>query len=578
MLVKRLEQINGHDFCTMMALASEHLREHAEYVNALNVFPVQDGDTGSNMSHTLTLGAEAMMHQSTGHVGTCAGYLARGLLMGARGNSGVIVSQLFRGFSKFASDHEELKAEAFMLALEQGVEMAYQSVVKPKEGTILTVAKEAVHSALHAARRSGNLNTAMEALVEQAKQTLARTPDMLPILKQAGVVDAGGQGLVYIYEGFLKALSGAQPNNVHQSATQQTRPQPSTAQPSEEAPLLPELHWAQEGFHTEDIERGYCTELIIQLKNEQKSTFEESTFRQALEKYGDSLLVVSDEAHIKIHIHAEAPGDVLNFAMQYGEVEGIKIENMRLQHSRIMTRRNHEADMRTIPSADTWESSMPKDFGIITVAAGQGIAAILKSLGADQVISGGPTMNPSTADFASAVDRLAARTIFIMPNNPNILLTAEHLKEVYPNRDIRVIGTRSIPQGIAALLAFNSLDTADANEQAMSDARTRVRSGEITKAVRDTKIEQFTIRQGNYLGLLDDKLCAVQEELMDALRILLKQMIQADSAMVTVLCGDTVTKQQDEALRSYIEEHYPQVELDMHPGGQPLYDYLISVE
>ncbi|NOU84948.1 DAK2 domain-containing protein [Paenibacillus sp. LMG 31460] len=575
---KRFISINGNDFTAMVLAGADNLRRNVDKVNGLNVFPVPDGDTGTNMNLTLTAGCEELKKKPSSHIGKAADALSKGLLMGARGNSGVILSQLFRGFAKHVHDLEHVNVQQFAGALLQGVETAYKAVVKPVEGTILTVSKEA---AKHAAqyRRGSDLLDLMQEVLGKAKEALARTPEQLAVLKQVGVVDAGGQGLVCVYEGFVAALSGGLVQVNDDYATMDTTLGGVSLVPGMN--LAKEVHAhlpAQAHLATEDIEFGYCTEFMLTIAPGKVKglVFDEGTFRDQLSKLGDSLLVVADDELVKVHIHAEYPGEVMNQAMNYGALSRIKIENMRDQHSHILEdmSEGYEAPVSTTATAVT----PSKPYGFVAVALGDGITDILSSVGVDVVLSGGQTMNPSTEDIVNAVNSIDADTIYVLPNNSNIILAAQQATQLVDNKTLIVIPSKSIPQGLAAILAFQEKADAKTNTEAMSESLRRVKSGQVTYAVRDTNMDGIDIKQGHFIGIQDGRIVSSQPSLLDACKKLLEEMIEESSEIVTILTGEDAVDAETEELEAFIQAAYPEIEIELHPGGQPLYAYLFSVE
>ncbi|MDD9270192.1 DAK2 domain-containing protein [Paenibacillus sp. MAHUQ-63] len=563
----------------MVLAGADNLRRNVDKVNGLNVFPVPDGDTGTNMNLTLTAGCEELKKKPSSHIGKAADALSKGLLMGARGNSGVILSQLFRGFAKHVHDFEQVNAQQFAAALQQGVETAYKAVVKPVEGTILTVSKEAAKHAVQY-RRGGDLLDLMQEVLGKAKEALARTPEQLAVLKQVGVVDAGGQGLVCVYEGFVAALSGGLVQVEDDYATMDTRLDTVSVVPGMN--LAKEVHAhlpAQAHIATEDIEFGYCTEfmLTIQPGKVKGQVFDESKFREQLGKLGDSLLVVADDELVKVHIHAEYPGEVMNQAMNYGALSRIKIENMRDQHSHILEDMTVEGFEAAAPDAAAAAPVPSKPYGFVAVALGDGITDILSSVGVDVVLSGGQTMNPSTEDIVNAVNRIEAETIYVLPNNSNIILAAQQAADLV-DKTLIVIPSKSIPQGLAAILAFQEKADAKTNTEAMNESLRRVKSGQVTYAVRDTSMDGIDIKQGHFIGIQDGRIVSSQPSLMDACKKLLEEMIDESSEIVTILTGEDAKEEETEELEAFIQAIYPQIEVELHPGGQPLYAYLFSVE
>lgn len=562
----------------MVLAGADNLRRNVDKVNGLNVFPVPDGDTGTNMNLTLTAGCEELKKKPSSHIGKAADALSKGLLMGARGNSGVILSQLFRGFAKHVHDLEHVNVQQFAGALQQGVETAYKAVVKPVEGTILTVSKEAAKHATQY-RRGSDLLDLMQEVLGKAKEALARTPEQLAVLKQVGVVDAGGQGLVCVYEGFVAALSGGLVQVNDDYATMDTTLGAVSLVPGMN--LAKEVHAhlpAQAHLATEDIEFGYCTEFMLTIApgKVKGQVFDEGTFRDQLSKLGDSLLVVADDELVKVHIHAEYPGEVMNQAMNYGALSRIKIENMRDQHSHILEdmTEGYEAPVSTTATA----VPPSKPYGFVAVALGDGITDILSSVGVDVVLSGGQTMNPSTKDIVNAVNSIDADTIYVLPNNSNIILAAQQAIELVDNKTLIVIPSKSIPQGLAAILAFQEKADAKTNTEAMSESLRRVKSGQVTYAVRDTNMDGIDIKQGHFIGIQDGRIVSSQPSLLDACKKLLEEMIEEGSEIVTILTGEDAVDAETEELEAFIQAAYPEIEIELHPGGQPLYAYLFSVE
>ncbi|MDY8021602.1 DAK2 domain-containing protein [Paenibacillus polymyxa] len=588
--------LNGTDFTAMVLAGAEQLQQHAEHVNSLNVFPVPDGDTGTNMNLTMSAGVTELKRGNSSSIGVMSGILSKGLLMGARGNSGVILSQLFRGFSRYAAPYEELNTLQFASALQSGVDAAYKAVVKPVEGTILTVAKEAARHAVFFSRRTNDITELMEEVLAKAKETLAMTQDMLPVLKQVGVVDSGGQGLVYIYEGFMQYLGSglvtsptAKSDNVRPVFAPHVseRPTATAVVPSPDAPIS-----AQAKLETDNIEFLYDMEFFInrQLGEAQGTDFDEEAFRKALSVDGDSIIVISDDDVIKVHVHSKAPGEVLNLALRYGEITQIRILNMREQHRDLLSAGMDVApapewfaEIPTEPAREEEPSELPAhelaSFGFIAVASGEGIADIFRSLGVDVVLSGGQTMNPSTEDFVNAARSIAAQHIFILPNNSNIILAAEQARELLEmERLVSVIPSKTIPQGIAAAFAFQEEEAFEVNQDNMRDAVTRVKSGQVTYAVRDTTLDDLHITAGHYIGIQDSKIVATEEQLMATSRLLLAKMLVNGDEIVTILTGSDANQEDTDQLVAWLEENYADAEVEVHEGGQPIYPYLFSVE
>lgn len=599
-----IRSLNGTDFTAMVLAGAEQLGQHAEHVNSLNVFPVPDGDTGTNMNLTMSAGVAEIKRKSSASIGEAAGILSKGLLMGARGNSGVILSQLFRGFSRSAAPFEELNTIQFAAALQNGVDAAYKAVVKPVEGTILTVAKEAAKHANYYARRTNDITELMNEVLLKAKEALAMTPELLPVLKQVGVVDSGGQGLVYIYEGFMEVLlqqdggslttlpKEVQPSGSSSAFKPAAKPEVTPAKPAQQV-IAPEMPLsAQARLVTEDIEFLYDMEFFInrQLGDNAGVTFDEDVFRKALSVNGDSIIIIADDEIIKVHVHSKTPGEVLNLALRYGEITQIHILNMREQHRDLLT-----AGMDIAPSPELFaeiplevspgleEAVPPADemapYGFIAVSSGEGIAEIFRSLGVDVVLSGGQTMNPSTEDFVKAVRSIAAEQIFILPNNSNIVLAAEQARELLEDeRRITVIPSKTIPQGMAAAFAFQEDESAEVNRDQMLDALARVQSGQVTHAVRDTQYDELDIKEGHYIGIHNSKIVATNEDLLQACQGLLARMLESGDEVVTLLEGEEASSEVTTALVAWLEEQYPDAEVEVHAGGQPVYYYLFSVE
>lgn len=574
-LGKRFSRLTGTDFIRMVFTAARYLHDHVNHVNALNVFPVPDGDTGTNMNLTMTSGVEELSKKQTNHIGQAAETLSKGLLMGARGNSGVILSQLFRGFAKSVQSYEEINAQQFAAALQQGVDTAYKAVVKPVEGTILTVAKDAAKHAMQNARRAADVTALMEETYAAGKQSLARTPELLPVLKQVGVVDAGGQGLMFLYEGFLAALTDDAVVPAHAFTGQSV---------AREENHVPAGRSAQSHISAEEIEFGYCTEFMVKLDQTRSKGFEETAFRDALTKFGDSLLVVADDELVKVHIHAEFPGEVMNYAMKYGELIKIKIENMREQHGHIVMH-DDEAYAQAWGVSNTAQEQPAaavkhsKPSGMVAVAIGDGISKILSSLGVDQIISGGQTMNPSTEDIVTAIRNVQAKTVYVLPNNSNIVLAAQQAVELVEDKEVIVIPTKTIPQGIAAALSYQSGAESDAsNAEAMNRAVRQVKSGQVTNAVRDTSIDGIDIKEGDFIGIQDGQIVASCPDIVDACRKLLDSMLAEGGDLVTILAGSDASEDDTESLTAYLADAYPDAETEIHAGGQPVYAYLFGVE
>ncbi|TVP87953.1 MAG: DAK2 domain-containing protein [Alkalicoccus sp.] len=552
-----VQKIDGEKLAQMLLEGAANLSNNSKKIDALNVFPVPDGDTGTNMNLTMTSGIKEVKGNERAHAGKVAGYFAKGLLMGARGNSGVILSQLFRGFSKSIEKQPELQPSHIADALKQGVDMAYRAVMKPVEGTILTVAKDAAEAAASEAEAGTDCISLLEKVVSEADASLERTPDLLPVLKEVGVVDSGGQGLLTIYEGFLAALKG---EKIEVSSNAET--------PSMEELVKFEHHQsAQSHMATEDIEYGYCTEVMVKFEESKlnEHPYDEDAFRNQLDKHGDSLLVVSDEDLLKIHIHVEYPGSVINEAQKFGSLVNIKVENMREQHTSILNEEQPPA------------ASEPDKFAVITVGMGKGIRELFEGLGVKKVIEGGQTMNPSTEDFVKAIEEVNAENIILLPNNSNIVMAAEQAAEVAEAR-VEVVPSKSVPQGLAAMLAFNEEQKLSENAESMSEALTFVKTGEVTYAVRDTSLNGVSINEGDFMGISEKNIVSNGSDVKKVAEKLVDYLVNEESEIVTVIYGEDRTSSDAESLRQYIESEYAEVEVEVHAGDQPLYSYILSVE
>lgn len=546
-------------FQEMVQAASTRLGNQAEYVNSLNVFPVPDGDTGTNMGMTIENGAKEVADKPASTVGEVGQILSKGLLMGARGNSGVITSQLFRGFGQAIKDKEELTGQDLAHAFQSGVEVAYKAVMKPVEGTILTVSRGAATAALKKAEETDDAVEVMRAALDGAKRALAKTPEMLPVLKEVGVVDSGGQGLVFIYEGFLAALTGEYIASEDFKAT-----------PAVMTEMINAEHHKSVAEHvaTEDIKYGYCTEIMVALKQGPTyvKEFNYEEFQGYLSGLGDSLILVNDDEIAKVHVHTEDPGLVLQEGLKYGALKKVKIDNMRNQHDAVL-----EKDQAVAISQEE------KDFAIVAVCAGDGLADIFKSQGVDYVISGGQTMNPSTEDIVKAIDAVNAKNVIILPNNKNIFMAAQSAAEV-SEVPAAVVETRTVPQGFASLLAFNPAQSLEENVEAMTASLSDVVSGSVTLAVRDTSIDGLEIHKDDNLGMVDGKIVVSNPDMTTTLKEIFAKMIDEDSEIITIYVGEEGNKELAEEISEYLESTYEDVEVEIHDGKQPVYPYLMSVE
>jgi DAK2 domain fusion protein YloV len=544
----------------MVEAAATRLGKQAEYVNSLNVFPVPDGDTGTNMGMTMDNGAKAVSDQTASTVGEVGQILSKGLLMGARGNSGVITSQLFRGFGQSIKGKIELDGKDLASAFQSGVEVAYKAVMKPVEGTILTVSRGAATAAIKKAESTDDAVEVMRAALEGAKAALAKTPEMLPVLKEVGVVDSGGQGLVFIYEGFLSALTGEYIASEDFQATPATMTEMINA----------EHHKSVAGHvATEDIKFGYCTEIMVALKQGPTyvKDFDYEEFRNYLSNLGDSLLVVNDDEIVKVHVHTEDPGLVMQEGLKYGALVKVKVDNMRNQH---------DAQVQKEEAVQT-EQSAPKDFALITVVAGDGLADIFKSQGVDYVISGGQTMNPSTEDIVKAIEQVNAKNVIILPNNKNIFMAAQSAAEVV-DVNAAVVETRTVPQGFTSLLAFDPSQSIEANVEAMTASLSDVTSGSVTLAVRDTTIDGLEIHENDILGMVDGKILVSTPDMDQALLDTFDKMIDEDSEIIMIYVGEEGNKEQAQTIADKLEAAHEDIEVEIFQGDQPVYPYIFSVE
>lgn len=549
--------IRASQFQSMVQAGADRLQEHAEYVNSLNVFPVPDGDTGTNMNLSMISGAKAVSDSTSDKVGELATHLSKGLLMGARGNSGVILSQLFRGFAKQIPDVETLSGKELAAAFTHGVNTAYKAVMKPVEGTILTVARVAAEFGERKATETDDCVAVMTAVVSGAKKALAKTPDLLPILKEVGVVDSGGQGLLFIYEGFLSVLNG------------EYVPENDFETPAAMDEMINAEHHRSVHSHlaTEDITFGYCTEIMVKIGDgpTADTAFEYDTFRNYLNELGDSLLVVNDDEIIKVHVHTEYPGEVMNYGQKFGSLMKVKVDNMRVQHETLL-----END-----SAPVKKPRVP--YAIIAIAAGNGVQELFKSLGASYVISGGQTMNPSTEDILKAIDAVNADQVIVLPNNKNIFMAADQAAEV-ADIPVVVVPSKTISQGMTAMLAFNDQVGLAQNQAAMTEMLTSVVSGSLTHAIRDTAIDGITIKEGDFLGMIDGKIVVSKTDALEVAFETLKQMMDEETEIVTIIIGEEGTQEQAEQMETALLAMNEELEVEIHHGDQPVYPYQFAAE
>ena len=540
-----IQYIEGKMLRDMFVSGANNLQNHKELVDKLNVFPVPDGDTGTNMSLTISYAMKELAKVENDSITEIGKSLSKGSLMGARGNSGVILSQIIRGFSKSIEGKEQISTEDLAKAFKNGSDTAYKAVIKPIEGTILTVVRESGEYAIKAAKKEKDLLKFLEIVIDEANKSLERTPELLKNLKEAGVVDSGGKGLVLIYEGMYEALKG----------------NPIKAKDLNDSNVS-EVKQAGTSINTEDIKFCYCTEFILE-----SSSISDTEIRDIMLKYGDSLAVVGDEGIIKVHVHTNDPGLVLQDALKHGQLVTIKIENMKLQHENTLVGDTDEIA----------QSVEEKEYGFIATSMGEGLAKIFKDFGVDYIIEGGQTMNPSTEDFMKAIDSINAKNIFIFPNNSNIIMAANQAKEL-SDKNIIVIPTKNTPQGFTALVNFKADASVEENEQALMESLTMVKSGQVTFAVRDTVMNDVEVKEGNIIGIAESKLMDAGDSVDEITTSLVEKLVDEDSAIITLFYGEDVTEEDANNLRDELEEKFEDLDIELYYGGQPLYYYLISVE
>ncbi|MFR2736971.1 MAG: DAK2 domain-containing protein [Blautia producta] len=536
----------------MFLSGAKNLEAKKEWINELNVFPVPDGDTGTNMTLTIMSAASEVSALSDPTMKTLAKAISSGSLRGARGNSGVILSQLLRGFTRVIEKADKVDAPTFARAFEKGVETAYKAVMKPKEGTILTVARGAAIKAMEIAEDCENLESFFADVIAEAEAVLARTPEMLPVLKEAGVVDSGGQGLLEVLKGAFDGYLGKEIDLTFEKPKSGVSVKPVSAEES-------------------DIKFGYCTEFIIMLEKEFPEK-EEHAFKEYLMSIGDSLVVVADDEIVKVHVHTNDPGQAIQKALTYGQLSNMKIDNMRLEH--------HEKVIKEAEKMAAQQAAQEpaKEVGFISVSVGDGMGQIFRELGADYLIEGGQTMNPSTEDVLQAIAHVNAENIFIFPNNKNIILAANQARDLTEDKNIIVIPTKTIPQGITALISYVPDKTVEQNTEEMMEAMKNVKTGQITYAVRDTKIDDKEIRQGDIMGIGDHGILAVGKEIEDTAVAMVQGMADEDSEIISVYYGADVTAEDAEQFAARLEELYPDFDVELNEGGQPIYYYVVSVE
>lgn len=551
-----ISKINGKLFADMIIQGAQNLSNNADLVDSLNVYPVPDGDTGTNMNLTITSGREEVENNLSQNIGELGKTFSKGLLMGARGNSGVILSQLFRGFCKNIEEEKEISVQQFAESFQAGVETAYKAVMKPVEGTILTVAKDAAKAAMDYVDQSEDCVDLMAHVIEAASESLDNTPNLLAVLKEVGVVDSGGKGLLCVYEGFLKGLKGEK--------IEAQAPKLDTES------FVNDDHDFHGVINTEDIVYGYCTEMMVRF-GKNKKAFDEQEFRNDMSEFGDSLLVINDDEIVKVHVHTEHPGDVFNYGQKYGELIKLKVENMREQHREVIRKEQDGLQNKEANESQTVETA------IVTISVGDGIAELFKSMGATHIISGGQTMNPSTEDIVKVIEQSQCKRAIILPNNKNIMMASEQAASIVEAETV-VIPTKSIPQGISALFQYDLESSLEDNKRHMSDALETVQSGSITFAVRDTKIDGIEIKKDEFMGLAEDKIVTSDVNQFHAVKGLLSKLLNEDSEILTMISGEDADNSITNQIIDWIESEYPDVEVEQHEGGQPIYQYFFAVE
>lgn len=563
--------INASVLAKAFLAGAKNLEAKKEWINELNVFPVPDGDTGTNMSMTIMSAAREVAAMEAPDMASVAKAISSGSLRGARGNSGVILSQLFRGFAKVIAEYEELDVQILAEAFEKGVETAYKAVMKPKEGTILTVARGMANRALELSDETNDLVVFCEGVIKEGDRVLSKTPDMLPVLKQAGVVDSGGQGLMQVMKGAFDSLLGKEIEG-----TIEELPRAAAAGAA--------VSYNIEAQAQQEIKFGYCTQFLVMLEQPITSR-QENEFKEYLESIGDSIVVVADDEIVKVHVHTNDPGLAMQRGLTYGSLTTIIIENMRLERDeKISALKEKEMQSGILPNAKSEESAEPvfteppKEMGFISVSIGEGMNEIFTGLGVDYIIEGGQTMNPSTEDMLNAIARVNAKSIFILPNNKNIILAANQAASLVEDKEIIVIPTKTIPQGITALINYIPDSTPAENAQRMEAEIGAVKTGQVTYAVRDTVIDDKEIKQGDYMGIGDSGILSVGRELETTALQMLNDLIDEESAIVSIYYGEEISKESAEMIGSKIEEEHPEVEVEIHYGGQPIYYYVVSVE
>ena len=586
-----LTSINADLLKTAFISGANNLSNNKEYINELNVFPVPDGDTGTNMTLTIMAAASEVEAISDLSMAKLSKAISSGSLRGARGNSGVILSQIFRGFCKDIKDKNELGLEDIASGFTRSVETAYKAVMKPKEGTILTVARGMAEKAVELLSTEDDIAEYVEKIIEYGEEVLAQTPEMLPVLKEAGVVDSGGQGLIEVVKGILKGLKGEAVGLIDGAPVQLARGAGVLDDIPKAKPTY-EMGSGKEDISTADIKFGYCTEFIILLDRE-LSNSEVEGIKEYLLSIGDSLVCVADDELVKIHVHTNHPGRAFEKGLEYGQLTRCKVDNMREEHSERVLIENEkrkaeeqEAAFKQIkaerskaqPVVKKVHDEPPKKYGFVAIASGEGLVEIFTEVGVDYVIHGGQTMNPSTDDILSAINNVNAENVYILPNNKNIILAANQARSICEDKEIYVVETKSIPQGISAMLAYNEALEPEDNFQMMKAAFSEVKTGEVTFAIRDTSVDGKEIRKNNIMGITDDGIKAVGEKVHDVTLDVLAEMVDEDSGMISVYYGEDTTEEDAEKLRAELAEKFDDLEIDVRYGGQPIYYYILSVE
>lgn len=563
-------KITNLEFGKMIQAASACLEQNAEFINSLNVFPVPDGDTGTNMSMSLASGAKYEREESSTRVDDLAAAVAKGLLMGARGNSGVILSQIFRGFSKGMEGKAELTAQDFVDAYANGAKTAYKAVMKPTEGTILTVVRESAAAGNKKVTETDDLTDVIETIFLAADEALKTTPDLLPVLKEVGVVDSGGQGLVFVLKAFYEVLSG--------KTIEVENYQPDNAQMDEM--LNAEHHRSAQGqLDPDKIVYGYCTEIMVRIGRGQQvnQEFDYDKFYEKLSGLGDSLLVINDDEVVKVHIHTEHPGEVLAWGQEFGDLQKVKVDNMRWQQEEIMQSDEQEAPVPGSELNNTQPAGKSVETAIISISSGDGVATLFKSLGVTHVINGGQTMNPSTQDIVDAINASGAKKAIVLPNNGNIFMAAEQSVDVV-DIPVKIVHSKTIAQGMASLLEYNQEASLEDNQAAMESALSTVKSGEVTISIRDTTIDGIEIKKDNFIGIVDGKIAVTNAEIKQTAIDMVKSMLDEDSEIVTIIMGTDGNQTDAQTIENALYEIDDELEIEIHQGGQPVYPYLISVE